>query len=326
MGCGERRQTESVADVAWASFWFAAALAAHVASLLLVPLLACLAWIRRGNSFKRFFTDAGLLLFFGLLVPGLFDMWSVVKYGAQERIAHNPTILYRGETDLTWVTLYSSFFGWDVPQIVWSTWTAAAYGTGAMGLLARGFYTVSFWVHLMTGTFSGLLLPILLAARKTGLKQIAAVRNAPLFWPVAAVIAATLVGHSSLVVQVTYPGSTQVGLTGLCLMLVTWLGFVLKVENGDALSRRVLAINLALGAVPFVLMQGLVLGALNLPVRISGPIRGLLEREDEDAGIVRKWGMTTIGDDLFPAACLAAVFIFGLGIYFLRRKKPGHQW
>lgn len=290
----------------WGSFFFGCAMAGHHSSLIYAPLLLLLA----GVTFGRLVT-MGVA---GILTVGLFEIWSIARFGLEARIQSNPTLLHRenhtlaGYWDISSQILWATFIA-RFPLGVWNAWAERPEGAGMMWAMGRVYFTLSAWVTTQAGTFLFGYLPFLLFAGK---KLLSAVR---LSWLMAAVLTAILMAHAVLNMHVSLWGATQTGLTPVCLLLYLWIAQTLG-DRSPAFA-KVLAFTVILGTLPFFAFELGALVALHTPY--SGTIWAQLMAGDSDAEIYLKAGSVSLGQLAFPSALV--VISAGLVVLGKRLKS-----
>ena len=325
------RRHGHLADLVWACCWLGFAIAQHHSSALYLPLLGLLvAYRRSGEGASGPMIDwsaAGRALAIGTIAliatAGLYEGWALVRLGFDARVASNPAVHQATSTDagfLAWKTLkqlVSTVVGTGYAEL-WRNLSQAMASEGRAGALGHGSHALSVWLILLTGTFVGNLLPIVLTARSHLVEAWQEVRTSELFVPlmlggaIAAVAAAALA-------PVVYLSAAQLGATPICLALVCAASLGLE----RTALRRATIVSLALGLVPW--LAQLVVARTAYAAALAGDRARLawFGRYESDSELMRVLEATSLAQ----AMTLPGVLVLAAGIAvcvgWLRRDAPG---
>lgn len=308
----------------WATFWLGGSVAAHHSGLLGVPLALALFLISRPFQWKRVVRDLTAFLVVGILCVGLFEVWSIASFGWNERINRNPTVLYRTQT--SWVlyrlVFQSTFFGSDFSLKLLEKWNALG-GDVIRRLPPIGYYLFTALITLSASTILGVFLfPLALTARKF-LRSLGEHLRTGSGQLIAGVVLLILLGHAALVVQPTFLGCLQVGLTGLAFWGFFWVLVFLEQSSDTTLIPRTLKIVVWFQALPLLAMHLIPLFIIN----VNSPWRENLLRAltvgDADYSSTAALGLQGPGTPLFPLNLLyLAALLFVYRLATLRTKNP----
>lgn len=312
------------------SFWIAAAVATHEASILFVPAILCL-WIFTSHfsSVRSWvWRVCALVICLGCLVAP-YELWTIAKFGWQEKVARNPSVYYRSENhhDGTTVSgicqtagevLFTTFV--PNPTVIPSYWTSQGFEKSPRGFVMRMYFSISAYRTYTAGTLFFAVLPLLgfplVWKRGMGFFRDGLVKRT-----LALLICLTLavVGNAVLNAYSSPFGSLQTGLTPLGVFAFCAITFLILQPDGK--ERPLLAAAAALQTLPWFLLQAGVLAACILEHKIGNDFLWVkFWKTSGDFRVTFEQFGGSLGYRLFPFQ-----FIFYLAtitvIYFAARRS-----
>ncbi len=283
----------------WSAGLFALAVAVHQSSIIYLPLVGTIQLASKGwgaLSPVRFLASFGLM---GFLLVGMFELWTVLHYGLEAKVAANPSIAQRDPNVSfmanTAAVIATSFVG-TAPLKPIFRWIQAEDALTIERATKESFWLLSSWVQVMAGTFLGAYLPMLLAGGLPLLRTLRAYLLTKSGFMLASASAAVILLNGLLNPFASSHGTMQTGLVPLGLAGLLGIAVLLA---RDFPKRWVwgLGITTTMGTVPWLL--------LNLGV-LAGLEFSALFRDRFVAGSEGDWdrlqmhGLTPLGLSGFP--------------------------
>ena len=291
----------------WLVFWIG--LAFHASHIIYGVLLFLLLWRTRKVIIGKL--SLGLMLW--LIIPpivliGLYEGWSLLRFGIEAKIASNPTMTYH--TDSSFFVkiaqnILSTLVGDQAIIRTFDFWKTAFITGSASGYMEAIYFTAAASLPWLSGSMIGILIVLLPIRSQLHLK---ALTSTPLASQLTIGFSFAIVSGLVLAQGNSHWGLLQAVFPASILVLYWWITGI--IQNQHQL-RRLQLFAVALGALPFFLFSFCGLIILNVNV---GPFPSMYEKLksiDGDLMAVTANQFSTFASKGFPVVpCIATVGFF----------------
>ena len=289
------------AEMRAAGWWFACAVLAHESSVIYAPLVALTAWVGSAQGKLSRLSGlawAGLIV---VLLVGLWEGWTVGRFGWEARVNANPTVAFATGQPL-WEKFGANILGVLVsilPLDLVSTWSRPDLGS-----LDKYYYTVVAIISWLGATLLGLALPWLLFMRQSMGRMAAGFFQDRRHQALLAGAAIAVVAYALILPVTPRYGAVQGGLVPL-EMGVVGIGLS-RLGTADARGvSRLLAWWVSVGWLPYVAVGTLIGCILAFPAHFGNRAEQL-RLHDGDL-------LAVYTEKFAPLGMLPVILLLGVG-------------